>query len=105
MLTVHPDRMARGVLTSVDPVIALGSQPDATMRAFANALGDAAPPLPTVTLEPNEALVWLRNAEPAPFRVAIAPSHVELRRHRRKYAEGDVGEGKSFYFRGPENKL
>ncbi|MFX6911441.1 hypothetical protein ABTH68_19450, partial [Acinetobacter baumannii] len=26
-------------------------------------------------------------------------------RHLRKYAEGDVGKEKSFYFKGPENKL
>jgi hypothetical protein len=34
----------------------------------------------------------------------IEPSEGERRRHRRKYAEGDIQE-KSFYFRGPERKL
>jgi hypothetical protein len=29
----------------------------------------------------------------------------ELRRHKRKYAEGALGEDKSFYFRGPQGKL
>jgi hypothetical protein len=33
------------------------------------------------------------------------PGTGELRRHRRKYAEGRLGEDKSFYFRGPEEKL
>ena len=27
------------------------------------------------------------------------------KRHTRKYAEGDLGEDRSFYFRGPDNKL
>ena len=39
-----------------------------------------------------------------PIRIRIEPGTSERRRHRRKYAEGDVHE-KSFYFRGPEGKL
>jgi hypothetical protein len=34
----------------------------------------------------------------------VEPSKGERRRHRRKYAEGDIQE-KSFYFRGPDGKL
>jgi hypothetical protein len=30
---------------------------------------------------------------------------MERRRHQRKYAQGELGEDKSFYFRGPEGKL
>ena len=33
------------------------------------------------------------------------PSRTDRRRHRRKYAEGELGSEGSFYFRGPENKL
>ena len=28
-----------------------------------------------------------------------------MERHTRKYAEGELGEDKSFYFRGPDNAL
>jgi hypothetical protein len=35
----------------------------------------------------------------------VEPAKTELRRHRRKYATGELGEDKSFYFRGPEGKL
>jgi hypothetical protein len=34
-----------------------------------------------------------------------APGTVERRRHIRKYAEGDLGEDKSFWFRGPDGSL
>jgi len=37
--------------------------------------------------------------------VTIEPPKTELRRHRRKYAAGELGEDKSFYFRGPGGKL
>ncbi|HNK50534.1 MAG TPA: hypothetical protein PKX75_15920, partial [Nitrospira sp.] len=35
----------------------------------------------------------------------IAPSSTERRRHRRKYAEGELPPDRSFYFRGPAGKL
>jgi hypothetical protein len=47
--------------------------------------------------------VWDRQRPP--FRIRGEPARSELRRHRRKYAEGDVGEDKSFVFRGPEGRL
>jgi hypothetical protein len=37
--------------------------------------------------------------------VKVEQARAELRRHRRKYATGELGEDKSFYFRGPEGKL
>ena len=35
----------------------------------------------------------------------LEPAKAVLRRHRRKYASGELGEDKSFYFRGPGGKL
>jgi hypothetical protein len=56
-------------------------------------------------IEPGEVLVWHRYSHTAPFRLRPAPSHTDRRRHRRKYAEGELGPDRSFYFRGPEGKL
>jgi hypothetical protein len=36
---------------------------------------------------------------------APAPSRTQRRRHRRKYAEGEIEPERSFYFRGPEGTL
>jgi hypothetical protein len=58
-----------------------------------------------VSLESGEALVWSRKTGGSPFRLKIAPSRAERRRHRRKYAEGELAPVKSFYFRGPEGRL
>jgi hypothetical protein len=35
----------------------------------------------------------------------ITPGRVDRVRHQRKYAQGELGEDKSFYFRGPERQL
>ena len=45
----------------------------------------------------------VESRDPVRFRT-IAP-RAERRRHLRKYAEGELGEDKSFYFRGRERKL
>src|SRR5262249_1533316 len=56
-------------------------------------------------VQPGEVLVWRRRADAAPFPVRPAPSHTQRRRHRRKYAEGELEPDRSFYFRGPDGKL
>jgi len=37
-------------------------------------------------------------------KVMLEKAKAELRRHKRKYAAGELGEDKSFYFRGPQGK-
>jgi HAD superfamily hydrolase (TIGR01484 family) len=102
-VTVHPDMMSPAALSVVNMIIAVGELPHEVIEAFARAAGDAPPKIGPVALEPGEALVWDRKQPP--FRITGGAARSELRRHRRKYAEGDVGEEKSFYFRGPDGKL
>jgi hypothetical protein len=47
----------------------------------------------------------MRNSEHAPCRVKPERPQQAHKRHTRKYAEGQLGEDHSFYFRGPENAL
>jgi hypothetical protein len=93
------------VLAAVDLVIAVGASPERTMASFSEALGHPAPATAPVTLEPGEALAWPRHVSPQPFRLWSVPGRTERRRHQRKYAEGELGADKSFYFRGPEGTL
>jgi hypothetical protein len=104
MITVHPGHVMRPMLKVVDAVVVVGTAPAETVREFAGAIGRPAPELPTA-LDPGELLLWsLAGSEPVE-RLRSIPSRSERRRHLRKYAEGDLGEGRSFYFRGPEGKL
>ena len=103
-ITAHPGSIARRVLELIDVAIFVGAQAPSVLREFCSALGlSEIGPLPA-TIDSGAALVWFRDATtPA---VQIVPAHPEEEhlRHRRKYAEGNVGE-KSFYFRGPEGRL
>ena len=40
-----------------------------------------------------------------PGTLRIAPCEADRQRHRRKYAEGELPEDRSFFFRGPDNLL
>jgi hydroxymethylpyrimidine pyrophosphatase-like HAD family hydrolase/GTPase SAR1 family protein len=105
LITVHPDQIAPTVLSSVHTVIAIGQSPEVSLRAFSEALGQAPPVVDHVSLHPGEALLWSRQPAAMPYPLRIAPSRAQRARHRRKYAQGELGVDKSFYFRGPEGKL
>jgi hydroxymethylpyrimidine pyrophosphatase-like HAD family hydrolase len=104
LITVHPEQVAREVLSWVDLAVAIGESPAETLGAFAAALGEATPPVGTAPLATGEAVAWWRHPERAPVRFRSIPPRAERRRHLRKYAEGELGDS-SFYFRGPEGKL
>jgi len=111
LITVHPDHVSPAVLSLIETIITVGESPEKAIQAFGEALGQPYPELNPVKLESGEALVWSRardagaSSGAAPFRLRIAPPIGERRRHSRKYAAGDLGEDKSFYFRGPDGKL
>ncbi len=104
-ITVSPEHVAPAALSSVDAVIGIGQKPDQTIHRFHQTLGHKLSLSQPVTLRSGEALVWLRQAGREPIRIQIEPSQSDRRRHRRKYAEGELGPDKSFYFRGPDGKL
>ena len=104
-VTVHPSLMHPKALADVDTGIAVGTTAEAMLHEFSETVGESRPDIEPTRLEPGEALVWFRKETPRPFRLQIAPSRTERRRHTRKYAEGELGPDRSFYFRGPEGKL
>lgn len=104
-VTVHPDQIDPSLLKTVDLVFALGQSPAQTIEAFCRARGRHAPPLPSAELERGHTLMWNPASSAAPEVLEIAPSTSERRRHRRKYAEGELPPDRSFYFRGPAKEL
>jgi hydroxymethylpyrimidine pyrophosphatase-like HAD family hydrolase len=107
LVTVHPDQVARAILTSANGLIAIGSNPAAVIAQFSAGAGKDLRPslLPEAPDEAGEVIVWWFCETPQPVKVKVEPAKAELRRHRRKYESGELGEDKSFYFRGPEGKL
>jgi HAD superfamily hydrolase (TIGR01484 family) len=103
LVTVHPDHVARAALNVVQTAIIVGREPQATADAFARGSGKTISRLPLHKEDANH--IWLvrEGASPLTFR-PIQPT-ADRQRHRRKYAEGELGEDRSFYFRGPESRL
>lgn len=104
LITVHPEAVSTAVLETVGTLIAVGEHADAVVRAFCAAAGCAAPssvPVPG----PDEIVVHDVRRGAAPRVVKAAAPRQAHRRHTRKYAEGRLGEDRSFYFRGPDGRL
>jgi HAD superfamily hydrolase (TIGR01484 family) len=104
-LTVHPGSVAKQILETIDTLVVLGSDPDETVKEFCVAAGVAKPKRSGLDKLPsNTALYW---------EVGNKHSHVirteqpktERTRHSRKYIEGNLGQSRSFYFRGRDGKL
>jgi hypothetical protein len=90
------------VLGAVQSMIGVGKEPHEAISRFCAARGEKEPPELDIDREAGEAYYWQDGHAQV---VTIARPKGERRRHLRKYAEGELGEDKSFYFRGPENKL
>jgi hypothetical protein len=105
MITAYPERVAPSVLSLGELAIALGHAPGATLGPIARSAGKA-PPTSDIPadLGSGEALLW-RVGSPSVRRFRVAPPESERRRHRKKYAEGEIVDYRSFYFRGPGGKL
>jgi hypothetical protein len=104
-ITVHPDHVAQALLESVDHVVVVGRSAARTLASVAERLGRPAPAPEGGELGAGDAILWRPASGEPPLRIATIPPRAERRRHVRKYAEGDLGEDRSFYFRGPGQRL
>ncbi|HEY4739408.1 MAG TPA: HAD family hydrolase [Candidatus Acidoferrales bacterium] len=106
LVTVHPEKVAAPIRNAVNVVIAIGPEPASVVREVYPDAGSEldSPDFRGLEERSGEMLVW--NLDPREARrVTLEPPKAELRRHKRKYATGELGEDKSFYFRGPDGKL
>jgi energy-coupling factor transporter ATP-binding protein EcfA2 len=105
LVTVHPAKVATTILRAIDLAVAFGADAPKTIRAIADLLERPAPSTEG-SVPDGEALAWDLGAEDAqPRRFRPARPEGERQRHRRKYASGELGPDKSFWFRGPDERL
>jgi hypothetical protein len=104
-ITVEPDSIALEPLRSVDILVATGETAERTIERFARIVGGSSPVPGSVRLNEGGAFVWDRRSSSPP--IAIQPQRGQKLspRHSRKYAEAELPEDRSFYFRGPDGKL
>jgi hypothetical protein len=109
-VTVHPERLSPSLLQAIDVVVAVGPETRETMTGFAKVTGHAVPDALPRSLSADEGVLWEIDGgegEEAPtvVRFALGEPQGERRRHRRKYAEGELSEERSFWFRGADGRL
>lgn len=106
-ITVHPGAVAPAALANVGTLLVIGGHPVKTVKEFCTAAGEKVPKCPAVPgdkLPTGVAMAW-RRGEKAATLIQTKSPRTERKRHSRKYAEGNLGPERSFYFRGPEGKL
>jgi hydroxymethylpyrimidine pyrophosphatase-like HAD family hydrolase/energy-coupling factor transporter ATP-binding protein EcfA2 len=101
-VTVHADAMSREALEPVNVVITPAKGASESLEGYARTAARDAPAGADVAAGDGEAVIWFTDGPPFAFR-PVQPRQ-DLKRHRRKYAEGDLEED-AFYFTGPEGRL
>jgi hypothetical protein len=103
-ITVHPDAVSVEALRTVEIVIALGEKASDVFAQFCELIGVEAPSGASPPGD-EEVLFWDRGAGGRVTAVKADRPRQAHKRHTRKYAEGELGADRSFYFRGPDNAL
>jgi HAD superfamily hydrolase (TIGR01484 family) len=102
-ITVDPRTVQPQALNALSGLIVVGPEPADTLKDFCEARQQRVPKAPRY--KKGAVCAWLDEFESAPISLDMIPSRTQRRRHHRKYAEGDLGPDRSFYFRGPEDRL
>ncbi len=105
LVTLEPSHLSPEFLAWVDVGIFLGPSASELLNKFLKLVGRPPVAVGRNPKGPPEALLWERSRPSEARLFRSLPSDLHRRRHHRKYAEGDLGPDKSFYFRGPDGKL
>lgn len=104
-ITVDPNEIATKILESMDLVLAIGPDTRRTLETFGSKVAQPVPEVVAGSLGWGEAMAWFRHEFGSPVKVNIVSSPLEQQRHLRKYADGNLGNQRSFYFTGPFGHL
>jgi HAD superfamily hydrolase (TIGR01484 family) len=102
LITVDPDQLSSGIIETLDLVIGFGADAAYCISVVAQRLDRAEITTPEVGSDLDYAIAWWITRDDDPFTIIPGGCDLEHRRHHRKYAEGDMGPERSFYFRGPD---
>ncbi|AZO41525.1 HAD-IIB family hydrolase [Mesorhizobium sp. M7D.F.Ca.US.005.01.1.1] len=104
LITVHPEAISTDALRLVTAIIALGPKAKDVVKVFCHETGIEAPKaIPTP--KGARVLFWRPQAGKKVKTVKVIEPRQSLKRHSRKYAEGQLDEAGSFYFHGPDNAM
>jgi hypothetical protein len=105
IVTVEVGMLPAHVLSSIDLLIVTGDEREAALATFAAATGRILPEGITASLTGGSGVAWRPASGTHPCILGPLPISAHHRRHRRKYAEGDLGLERGFVFRDPRGGL
>ncbi|MER8844248.1 ATP-binding protein [Mesorhizobium australicum] len=104
LITVHPEAISTDALRLMTAVIALGPKAKDVVKTFCHETG-IEPPKDIPTPKGDRVLFWRPGARKKITTIKVIEPRQSLKRHSRKYAEGQLDETGSFYFRGPDDAM
>ncbi len=104
LVTIDLHMIDPSVLENASTLIAMGSIAPQLLATFAAAL-DVECPKNLPRLAGDEFILWTPASGRPPAILRQEPPRQAHHRHKGKYATGDVGEERSFYFRGPKRDI
>lgn len=102
LVTVHPEELSPELLGMVQTVIGVGDEPQTAINKFLDARGAGDEQRRPGQPSEGHGYLWHKGEL---REIVLNKPKGERKRHARKYAEGELGEDKSFYFRGPKDAL
>src|SRR5262249_48451168 len=100
-ITIDPHCLSRSALDAVDVLVATEEGAKEALTAFCEATRRPLPELPPA----GAGSVFWRIGEKHARGVSVTPARRQHQRHRRKYATGELGDDRSFYFVGPRGAM
>ena len=103
LVTTEPELINPSVISHTDLIIVIGKEPHNIFKQYAELKRIPLPNISIKELNKGEAWIW-ESSKAEPFPARIEKPVQLMQRHKKKYATGDM-QDKSFYFRGPGEKL
>jgi len=104
LITVHPEAISTDALRLVTAIIALGPKAKDVVKVFCKETG-IEPPKEISSPKGERVLFWRPQKRKKLAVVKVIEPRQSLKRHSRKYAEGQLDEAGSFYFHGPDDAM
>ncbi|PBB27831.1 MULTISPECIES: HAD-IIB family hydrolase [unclassified Mesorhizobium] len=104
LITVHPEAISTDALRLVTAIIALGPKAKGVVKAYCSETG-IDPPKDMASPKGERVLFWRPQKRKKIAMVKVIEPRQSLKRHSRKYAEGQLDEAGSFYFHGPDDAM
>jgi hydroxymethylpyrimidine pyrophosphatase-like HAD family hydrolase len=104
VLTYDAALVDKSVLACMDTIFAAGPRAADAIESFCKIVGRSIPAI-DAEVQPGESLYWRPSSDEPPVVVCTNLPRQRHIRHAGKYADGDVGPERSFYFTGNERRL